>query len=85
MLFNFLKYCEQKDIKLLSGDIAYIKSILLILPSYLHRSVLRGYIDIWVESIGQCNNEAKKMNFGRRNANLWLGDEAERLLRKLDE
>jgi hypothetical protein len=84
MLSRFIKYCEQKNIKLLAGDIAYIKSILMLLPSYLHRGVLKGYIETWLESTGECDNEAQKMNFARRNANLWLGDEAERLLRKLD-
>lgn len=80
---QFIKFCEKKEIHLLSEDIAYISKWISKIPMTESKGVLSGYYREWCKGIGTEENVVKKQGVGRRLANKWMEKECISILRGL--
>jgi hypothetical protein len=69
---NLLEYCKQNKINLLPDDIKHIRKCISHLSANERRQVLRRYVIIWQQMLGECENAAQAENLGRRSANLFI-------------
>lgn len=69
---TFQLYCQSLGIQLLRDDIKFIRAQLKRYHHSYHKNILSQYASIWVQSMAECHDDAKKMNHGRREANLFL-------------
>ena len=67
-----MQAAERKGIKLMKDDLTFIKKHLPSLPYNLRKSILRRYIEIWHQTMAECESEILGMNLGRRSANMYL-------------
>lgn len=72
---QFIKFCEKKEIQLLSEDIAYISKWISKIPMTESKGVLSGYYREWCEGMDLEDKMVKKQGVGRRLANKWMEKE----------
>ena len=71
-MIEFMQSAERKGLKLMKDDLTFIKKHLPYLPYNLRKSVLRRYLEIWHQTMAECESELLGMNLGRRSANIYL-------------
>lgn len=69
---NFLKYCEEHDIKLNKEDLSHIKSCVDGVPVLKKKELLREYLRIYECVRAECEDIIKAHNLARKSANLFL-------------
>ena len=69
---TFQLHCSSLGIELLRDDIKFIKAQLSNIPLQLRKQHLQTYADTWLSAMESCDNVVRKMNVGRRAANLFL-------------
>ena len=72
MKTSFRKHCESLGIDLMREDVVYIKKALSQLKQYNSRQILERYVEEWCNTMRLEKNELKKMNAGRKQANMFL-------------
>ncbi len=81
---KFTQYAANKNCKILKDDLAFLHRQIGHLPDKKRFRILRQYIDVWVTSMGNCDNVIKKQNYGRFMANSWIRNGALNSLLKED-
>lgn len=72
-LGSFKRYCEEKKIAVLKGDLKFIEDNLDRFHPGEFKGILRRYLDEWLLGVAEAGEDSlKAQSLGRRKANLWL-------------
>lgn len=69
---NFTEYAKSKGITLNRDDLSFLHERLEQNTTDERTYIAKKFIDIWHNTMTQCNNSVKKQNEGRKAANIWL-------------
>lgn len=69
---TFINYAATKGLVLLPDDRAWLRNQLKNVPKQKIKPILVEFVEIWVNTMAQCDNAVKRQNEGRRAANTWL-------------
>lgn len=75
----FKSYCIDHNIQLLKGDFDHIERQLEKIQKNLHRSVLKGFTDLWIKVLEEQENALQAQNLARRISNNWIREECDKL------
>ena len=69
---TFRNYCLKYGVVLSDNDFVFIEKILRHLPENVHKSIMRGYLEEWLEWMPDDEKVSSARNLARLKANKWL-------------
>ncbi len=69
---KFTEFCKDNNLQLLRDDLKFIKFSVLQLDSESRKRVLRGYADLWLQTLKDNESSLQAQNLARRTCNKWL-------------
>ena len=71
---TFKPFCARNGIHLLADDMRYLSNLLQKVSPDRRKRVMKQYYEEWLLGMGEAHYAGQRMNFGRKRANLFLGD-----------